>query len=480
MQRWTSPPHHNLDAYQYILTKDRMNVHYNVCTNDLRLRLDHDTSAFWCEAVEKHAPPTDHQNRDVITTSHLEAPVQSAFLTLSLLVFAAASRASAEPSQDWQSVLKKSVGAEVHFAMWGGSDNINAWVDKWVAPEMKKRFDITVKRQAVKDPVDSINKLVSEKQAGKGHGSADLLWINGENFKIAKNAGVLFGPFTQMLPSFNDFYDAKGVDVTLDFGTPTEGYEAPYGRAQFVFAYDSAKLKEPPSSYQELRAWIKKNPGKFTYPAPPDFTGSAFVRQVMYVTTGGAEQYLSNIDLALLTKKLPETWAWLNDIRPYLLSKGATYPGSKAKLDQLFADGEIWLTMGYSPATVEADIRKGTLPKTVRTFVMKEGTIANTHFVAIPFNAPHRDAALVLANFLLSPEAQLAKFNPSFWGDFPALDLAKVPADMRKKFAEMDMGISILPVAELAAHRVPEIPPEYLVEIEREWTKNVAAKMDNP
>lgn len=365
---------------------------------------------------------------------------------------------------------------EVRFGMWGGSDNINAWVDKWVAPEMKKRHGVIVKRQAVKDPVDSVNKLVSEKQTGKTVGTTDLLWINGENFKMAKNAGVLFGPFVDSLPSFKKFYDTKASDVTMDFGTPTDGYEAPYGRAQFVFIYDSAKVKEPPGSYAELREWIKKNPGKFTYPAPPDFTGSAFVRQVFYATTGGAEQYLPKVDLELLRRKAPDAWTWLNDVKPHLWSKGATYPESKAKLDQLFADGEIWMSMGYSPTAAEADIRKGTLPKTVRTFVMKEGTIANTHFLAIPFNAPNKDGAKLLADFLLSPDAQLAKFDPAFWGDFPALDLAKLPAEQRKKFEAMDLGVSTLPVAVLAAHRVPEIQPEYLVEIEKLWTKHVAAQ----
>lgn len=30
-----------------------------------------------------------------------------------------------------------------------------------------------------------------------------------------------------------------------DFGYPVEGYEAPYGKAQFVMIYDSARVPKP-------------------------------------------------------------------------------------------------------------------------------------------------------------------------------------------------------------------------------------------
>lgn len=52
---------------------------------------------------------------------------------------------------------------------------------------------------------------------------------------------------------------------------------------------------------------------------------------------------------------------------------------------------------------------KGHLRDTVRTYVLSGGTIGNTHFVAIPYNAHAREGARVVANFLLSPEAQARK-----------------------------------------------------------------------
>ena len=78
-----------------------------------------------------------------------------------------------------------------------------------------------------------------------------------------------------------------------------QGYEAPYGRAQFVLEYDSAKVPNPPKNFAELKDWVKKNPGKFTYPKPPDFTGSAFIRQAFYAVTGGHRQYMAGFDKEL-------------------------------------------------------------------------------------------------------------------------------------------------------------------------------------
>ena len=103
--------------------------------------------------------------------------------------------------------------------------------------------------------------------------------MNGENFKLAKESNVLYGPFTDKLPNFTKYYDKDSNDIKYDFGEETNGYEAPWGRVQFVYTYNSDKVKNPPKSFEELKQWVKDNPGKFTYPAASDFTGSAFIRQ---------------------------------------------------------------------------------------------------------------------------------------------------------------------------------------------------------
>ncbi len=174
--------------------------------------------------------------------------------------------------------------------MYGGWAHVNTWVDTFVAKEMKQRYDMDVKRV----PMDAgvfVNKLLNEKAAGKESGTIDLLWINGENFKNAKQAGLLFGPFAGHLPNVRQYVDPD--NITHDFGFPVDGFEAPFGRAQFVFEYDNARMDTPPDTVSTLKQWIVDNPGQFTYPQPPDFTGSAFVRHIFYAVTGGHEQYMA-------------------------------------------------------------------------------------------------------------------------------------------------------------------------------------------
>ena len=90
----------------------------------------------------------------------------------------------------------------------------------------------------------------------------------------------------------------------------------------------------------------------------------------------------------------------------------------------------------------------------MRSFTFPGGTLANTHFVAIPYNAAAKAGALVAADFLLSPEAQARKQDPKVWGDPTVLAVAKLDAADRARFDALDLGIATLKPDELGpAHR---------------------------
>lgn len=386
-----------------------------------------------------------------------------------------------KPSVSNEDILKKSFtqiekqaqGTEVLFYMWGGSVQINSWVKNYLGVQLKELYDIELTLVPITDAAEFVNKLLTEKQAGRNKGSADLIWINGENFKNAKRADLLFGPYAQKLPNY--VKSAPGA-AELDFGFPTEGYEAPYGRAQFVFEYNPDKVKDVPISFQELASWIKENPGEFTYPQPPDFTGSAFIRQALYEVSGGPDEYLQGFDSNLYEKNAPALWDLLKEIEPYLWREGKTYPKSIAVLEDLFARGEVSMAMYYSPSHATSKIIEGTYPPGIKTFVMKGNSITNTHFTAIPFNAPNKAGALVVSNFILSFEAQLSKADPENWGDFPILDFNALSDEEKKAFESLDLGSATLPPQELGLNAVPEIPSAYLELLEEGWEENVLKK----
>ncbi|MDP9478154.1 MAG: ABC transporter substrate-binding protein, partial [Actinomycetota bacterium] len=362
-------------------------------------------------------------------------------------------------------------GTTVNFFMYGGDDATNAYVDGWISPRLKERYGITLKRTPVGDTAEVVNKLLNEKQAGDDEGTVDLVWINGENFYTGSQAELWYGPWAEGLPNAR-YIDWESEEINTDFGTPVEGYEAPWSQAQFVMVYDSAKVKDPPKGMDELRAYTEENPGRFAYPAPPDFTGNAFVEQAFYDVTDQIEPYQGEFDEGLFREQAPKLYDLMNGIEPNLWREGETYPETSAALDELYQNGQVDFTMSYNPYSAERQVEKGIFPETTRTYLLDGGTLSNTNYVAIPFNGPNKEGAQVVANFLQSPEAQLEMQRAHVVGGLTTLDLTKLPEEERREFTAGGDETTI-PLEELQANRVPEARTEWLLRIQDGWIENV-------
>lgn len=374
--------------------------------------------------------------------------------------------------KDFEQLLETARGTTVTFYGWGGGQQTNSWIDGYLSDSIKKDYDITVKRVGMN--IDEIlNSLLNEKQLNVEKGNIDVVWINGENFFTAKENDLLFGPFTEKLPNYNKYIDKNSPDVKYDFGYPVEGYEAPYGKAQMVMVYDSEKVDKTPVDHKELLEWAKKNPGKFTYPALPDFTGSAFVRNIICDIVG-YEQFMDmKADEETVRKAIEPAIEYLKELKPYLWKEGKTYPGDAPLLDNMYADGEVWMTMTYNPNAASGKITTGEYKDSTRTFIFDKGTIGNTHFLAIPFNAPNKAGAMALINYILNVESQATKYEPETWGDLPVLDNDKLNKDEKDRFASIPLGIATLPQNILLEHRIPEMPADLVPIIEKIWMEEI-------
>jgi putative thiamine transport system substrate-binding protein len=393
---------------------------------------------------------------------------------LLLLVIATASRpALADTALDWPQTVAAARGQTVYFNAWGGSERINDYI-AWVGERVAADYGITLKQVKLADTSDAVARVLAEKTAGKSSdGSVDLIWINGENFAAMKAQALLFGPFAEALPN-DRLVDSTGKPTTrIDFTVPVEGLEAPWGMAQIVFLYDTARVAQPPRDMAQFLAWATSHPGRFTYPAPPDFTGSTFLKQALYglvADRGVLQQPAGDENFAAVTAPL---WQWLDRLHPLLWRGGRTFPQNDQAQRQLLDDGEIDISLSFNPGEASSAIAQGLLPPTVRTYVLDGGTIGNTHFVAIPFNASAKEGAMVVANFLLSPEAQLRKQDPSIWGDPTVLAMGKLdPAD-RKKFESLPLGPATLSPAELGPALL-EPHPSWMTRLEAEWRRRYA------
>jgi putative thiamine transport system substrate-binding protein len=374
----------------------------------------------------------------------------------------------------WDDSLAAARGQTVYWHAWGGDPQINAYIG-WVGDQVHDRFGIDLVHVKLTDTAEAVARVVAEKAAGRTEGGAvDLIWINGENFASMKAQDLLFGPFVRDLPNFR-YVDTKRKPTTLvDFTVPTDGLEAPWGMAQFVFLYDTATVAKPPRSIPALLDWARAHPGRFTYPAPPDFIGTTFLKHVLVELTEHPEALDEPVDQADFAAVTAPVWQWLEDVRPYLWRKGESYPLSGPALHQLLDDGEVALSMAFNPAEASAAIDAGRLPETVRTFILEDGTIGNTHFVAIPFDAAHKSGAMVVANFLMSPEAQAHKQDPRVWGDGTVLDVAALPPEDRARFDALPLGIATLPPDQLTPVR-PEPHPSWMGAIEAEWLRRFSS-----
>lgn len=371
---------------------------------------------------------------------------------------------------DAEMMAEKAKGQTVYFNAWGGSPAINSYIG-WVAEQVEAEYGIELVHIKLNDTAEAVSRILAEKAAGKtAGGSVDLIWVNGENFATMSRQGLLReDEWAFSLPSFKLTDPEQLPALVNDFALPTLGRESPWGRAQLVFGYDTAFLDTPPRSAAALKAWIKNNPGRFSYPRPPDFTGTSFLKQIL-LETASDRSVFAQAPTDSAADELVTLFNWLDEVKPYLWRDGENYPANYTEMVRLLGDGEITIAFAFNPAEFSNAIAQNIVPETVRSYIHDAGTLANVHFVAIPFNAQAAEAAQLTADFMLSFEAQLRKADSRIWGDPTVLSMAKLAPAERAAFDELPRGIASLTEAELAA-TLPEPHPDWMTLIETEWQK---------
>ncbi len=371
----------------------------------------------------------------------------------------------------WAEIEKKARGQTVVFNAWGGSERINAYL-VWAAGELEKQFGVKLEHVKITDTADVVKRVRNEKTAGRtADGSVDMVWINGENFLAMKREGLLFGPFAESMPNFK-FVDVEGKPTTrIDFAEPVQGMEAPWGMAQLTFFADRAKVPNAPRSTATLLEFARSNPGRVTYPKPPNFHGTTFIKQTLLDTTPDKTVLYKPYDAAAFAKATEALWKHLDALHPHLWRAGKQFAANSANVRQMMADGELMLALTFNPNEAANEIAANRLPKTVYSYQFDSGTVGNTHFLAIPFNSKSKESAQVAANFLLSPVAQARKADINVWGDPSVLAPSKMPAVDAARFT----GVAAAGQVERFAPVLPEPHGSWVDPIEKEWLRRYGA-----
>ncbi|MDX5592193.1 ABC transporter substrate-binding protein [Pseudovibrio sp. SPO723] len=399
-------------------------------------------------------------------------------------------------SMDWSEVTKRAQDeGTVNFYYWGGSDIINLWIDQVAKPALAEE-GVTlnpVRITATKDTVDVIlAQLASGK--GEGEGSVDMLWVNGENFFTLKQQGALWGSFADKLPNSVNFEwdnaDPRAQLNLSDFGTATDRMEMPWSGEQYVCAVDRAHVsqEETPATFEDLKAYLEQNPGKFAYVKPPHYLGNTFVQSVLYAHNPegtGAEPFqlsLEELGADKLATLIEPGFAYLKEIEPLLLGGpqgNPRYPEGPSELDNLFLNSEVHFNCKFGLYGVYAGLITGTYPETAEEMIFPAGNmIKNKSYLAIPLNSPNSAAALVAINYFSSVASQAAMMKQA--GMPAGLDTWKLTeADQAiiNEAAPPHYGVT---QAEFDANIAPDTNASLVDVIEGTWLEVIERGSDKP
>ena len=370
-------------------------------------------------------------------------------------------------AEDWADIERAARGQTVYFNAWAGSERINAYL-QWAGAEIEKRRGVKLEHVKIADTAEAVKRVRAEKQAGRAtDGSVDMVWINGENFLAMKRDGLLYGPFAESLPAYVNV-DTTGKPTTrIDFSEPVDGMEAPWGMAQLTFFADSKRVPRPPRSLAELLEFAKRNPGRISYPKPPNFHGTTFLKQVLLEASADRRPFYATMVPEQFLAASAALWSTLDALHPLMWRQGKQFPATNVAMRQMMADGELAITLTFNPNEAANEIAAKRLPESVVSWQHAGGTIGNTHFLAIPFNAKAKEGAQVLIDFLLSPPAQARKADIEVWGDPTVLAVDRLPLSDKALFTRT----AAPGVVTQSAPALPEPHASWVEPIEREWAK---------
>jgi len=406
-----------------------------------------------------------------------KAAVAAVLAVASLAAALAAACRGAAPSQDlsalgWEEIAVRARGSTLTMTMWQGDPYINAYMNGYVVPALKRDHDITLK--LVGGQGSQITAmLMTEIEADQAASAIDMVWINGETFFQLRRIGALYGPFTDRLPNAR-YIDLDDPFIRYDFQQEIHGYECPWGNVQLCLIYDTGRVSRPPMTREELALWVSDHPGRFTFDNA--FTGMTFLKAMLIDLAGGEAELAGPFDERRYIECSTRLWDYINGIKRFFWKQGETFPVSVAQLHQLFVGGEVDFTMSNNDGEVDNKVLQGLFPDTARAYVPSWGSIQNSHYVGIVSRSAHVAAALVAVNFLISPEAQLEKMKPQVWGDGTVLAVDKLPPVWQARFKELPLRRHAPQRSEIQARALRELDPQYMIRLYEDFRSHVVAR----
>ncbi|MGH6762694.1 MAG: ABC transporter substrate-binding protein [Phyllobacterium sp.] len=268
-------------------------------------------------------------------------------------------------------------------------------------------------------------------------------------------------------PGLDDRYEPAALALHKKQGAGY-GVVVNYYPSGPLIEYMPDRVKNVPTTAEELLAWAKENPGRFMYARP---TNSGPARTFMM----GLPYILGDKDPQDPVDGWEKTWAYLAEIGSYI----DYYPAGTGATMKEFGEGSrdiIISTTGWdiNPRAL------GIVPKEAQIGTLKGfHWVSDAFFMCIPKGISEDKLAVTLdlMAYLLTPEAQAYSYDEGYLYPGPAIKdvpLSMAPQhsqDVIKEFGRDEY-------ADLIANNPIELPlpPDKMVIAFRKWDELVGAK----
>ncbi|WP_022909286.1 extracellular solute-binding protein [Aestuariimicrobium kwangyangense] len=359
------------------------------------------------------------------------ALARRSLLTLTALAGAATVAGCAKKSTDATapqgSASGSSGGANLTVFLSGDTNMQELWEKALIPAFVKANPGYSVKVQLDlhgEHDAQTKAKLTAAQSQGKDSG-LDLIdagFVTG-----LAEAGIMEPISTSNVPNLDG--------VPADVVTAGKGGGIPYRGSSVLLAYDPAKVTKVPTTLDEVLAWIKANPGQFTY-CPPKSGGSggAWVTTVLdkYLDPTAAEKLRTTYDQEAM-KGWSKGFAELKGLGPSIYQKGV-YPNGNSQVLELLASGQISMCTVWSDQFISGQ-KTGLVPDKIKaTQISNPSFTGGAAYLGVPKASAKKEHALKLANFVLSSDAQVLIANQI--AGFPVIPLEKLPDETQKIFKE--------------------------------------------
>jgi putative spermidine/putrescine transport system substrate-binding protein len=281
--------------------------------------------------------------------------------------------------------------------------------------------------------------------AYKTKSTNDHFDIVAENSTSIPNWIGLAGSPDLLLPiDFSKIPNYKNVLIKSAFDNTKV---VPYRGTTVVFAYDSARVPNPPKTWAELEQWIKDHPGRFAYNPPASGgAGGAFVYTSVYRNLP-RESWIST------DEKWAAQWepgfAWLKSLHPYMYKSGGSvvYPNKNQGPLDLLINKEVDIIPAWADQAL-TNLDAGILPATVKIYQLDQALSGTDVVFTLPSLGANQDAACDFINFVLSPEGQKICLETIF--AVPVIDPSLISSAKAAAVSGLDVsGFSIISLGTL-------------------------------